>query len=206
MVAWLAALLPERYTLGMRHILSVLVENEFGVLSKVAGLFSGRGFNIESLCVAPTTDPTVSRITLATAGDDRVLEQVKKQLHKLVNVIGVSDYGDVDHVERELALVKVRAESKSRAEVLNVIDIFRGKVVDVGRHSYVVEVTGSQEKIHAFIELLEPYGVLEVVRTGVVAVLRGERTLAESGHLEAPEIATTHEGRIEREGKDADYV
>ncbi len=190
----------------MRHTLSVLVENEFGVLSRIAGLFSGRGFNIESLCVAPTTDATVSRITLVTSGDDRVLEQVTKQLHKLVNVIRVSDFREVDHVERELVLVKVSAEARSRAEILNVIDIFRGKVVDAGRQSYVVEVTGSQDKIKAALELLEPFGVLEIVRTGVVAVVRGEKTLADSLGSEAPELAATHEGRIEREGKDADYV
>ena len=122
----------------MRHTISVLVENEFGVLARVAGLFSGRGFNIESLTVAETLDPTVSRITLVTRGDDQVLEQIEKQLNKLVPVIKVIDFGDSPHVEREMALVKVTADEKTRAEVMNLIDIFRGKVIDVGPRSYIV--------------------------------------------------------------------
>lgn len=190
----------------MRHIISVLVENEFGVLAKVSGLFSGRGFNIESLCVAETADATVSRITLVTRGDDRVLEQVTKQLNKLVNVIKVSDFSTVDSVERELALIKVQADPATRGDVLSVINIFRGKVVDVAGGSYVVEVTGSQDKIEAFLRLLEPFGILEIVRTGVVACYRGEQVLRAAPD-QGPDLDTDgeHEGRISREGE-ADFI
>ncbi|HEY8514275.1 MAG TPA: acetolactate synthase small subunit [Candidatus Binatia bacterium] len=189
----------------MRHIISVLVENEFGVLARIAGLFSGRGFNIESLCVAETTEPTVSRITLVTSGDDRVLEQITKHLNKLVNVIKVSDFSAIDHVERELVLVKVTADAKTRGEVLSVVNIFRGKVVDVASESYIVEVTGTEDKIEAFINLLRPYGIKEVVRTGIVAMFRGAEVLAahEDG---TPAVAEGHEGRLAREGSEADFV
>lgn len=190
----------------MRHIISVLVENEFGVLAKVSGLFSGRGFNIESLCVAETADASVSRITLVTRGDDRVLQQVTKQLNKLVNVIQVTDFSAGSSVERELALVKVKAAPETRGDVLSVINIFRGKVVDVAAGSYVVEVTGSQEKIEAFQALLEPFGILEVVRTGVVACYRGEQVLGGAPD-QSPDLDTggEHEGRISREGE-ADFI
>ena len=161
----------------MQHTISVLVENEFGVLARVAGLFSGRGFNIESLTVAETLDPTVSRITLVTRGDDRVVEQIEKQLNKLINVIQVSDFADSPHVEREMALIKVTADDKTRGEVVNIVDIFRGKVIDVGPSSYIVEVTGDVGKIQAFLELLRPLGIIEIVRTGRVAMHRGTRTL-----------------------------
>jgi acetolactate synthase-1/3 small subunit len=170
----------------MRHTISVLVENEFGVLARVAGLFSGRGFNIESLTVAETLDPTVSRITLVTRGDDQVLEQVEKQLNKVVPVIKVIDFGDSPHVEREMALVKVTADEKTRAEVMNLIDIFRGKVIDVGARSYIVELTGDEGKIQAVLELLKPLGLIEIVRTGKVAMHRGMRVLeAEDGKDQA---------------------
>jgi acetolactate synthase-1/3 small subunit len=162
----------------MRHTISVLVENEFGVLARVAGLFSGRGFNIESLTVAETLDPTVSRITLVTRGDDQVLEQIEKQLNKLVPVIKVIDFGDSPHVEREMALVKVTADEKTRAEVMALIDIFRGKVIDVGPRSYIVELTGDEGKIQAVLDLLKPLGLIEIVRTGKVAMHRGMRLLA----------------------------
>src|SRR6185503_501715 len=155
----------------MRHTISVLVENEFGVLARVAGLFSGRGFNIESLSVAETLDPTVSRLTLVTRGDDQVLEQIEKQLNKLVNVIRVTDFTNTEHVERELVLIKVKAEERTRGELVNIVDIFRGKIIDVGPSSHVVEVTGSQDKIAAIIELLKPLGITEIVRTGRVAML-----------------------------------
>ncbi len=157
----------------MRHTISVLVENEFGVLARVAGLFSGRGFNIESLAVAETLDPTVSRMTLVTRGDDQVLEQIEKQLNKLVSVIKVIDFADSPHVEREMALVKVTADEKTRAEVMNIVDIFRGKVIDVGPRSYIVELTGDEEKIQAVLELLAPLGIREIVRTGKIAMHRG---------------------------------
>ncbi len=134
----------------MRHTISVLVENEFGVLARVAGMFSGRGFNIESLAVAETMDPTVSCITLVTAGDDTVLEQITKQLNKLVSVIRVSDFKDTAHVERELVLIKVKADERTRGELMHIVDIFRGKIIDVGPHSHVVEVTGpaGQDRRH----------------------------------------------------------
>jgi len=161
----------------MRHTISVLVSNEFGVLARVAGLFSGRGFNIESLTVAETLDPTVSRITLVTRGDDKVLEQITKQLNKLISVIKVTDFLDSKHVERELALIKVTANEQTRAEVMNIVDIFRAKVIDVGSHSYIVELTGDEEKINAIIELLRPLGIKEIARTGKVAMHRGMQLL-----------------------------
>jgi len=162
----------------MRHTISVLVENEFGVLARVAGLFSGRGFNIESLSVAETMDPSVSRITLVTRGEDQVLEQIEKQLYKLIAVVKLTDFTGTEHVERELVLVKVEAEERTRGELMNIVDIFRGKIIDVSHHSYVIEVTGTEDKIHALIELLKPIGIKEIVRTGKVAMFRGTRTLA----------------------------
>jgi len=165
----------------MRHTISVLVENEFGVLARVAGLFSGRGFNIESLSVAETLDPTVSRITLVTRGDDQALGQIEKQLDKLINVIQVTDFTETQHVERELVLIKVAADERTRSELINVVDVFRGKIIDVSRRSYVIEITGSEDKIDAFIELLGPIGILEIVRTGKVAMFRGARSLTADG-------------------------
>ena len=162
----------------MRHIISVLVENEFGVLARVAGLFSGRGYNIESLSVAETLDPTVSRITLVTRGDDRVVEQIEKQLNKLICVIRVGDFTETEHVERELVLIKVAADATTRGELANIVDVFRAKIIDVSRESYVVEITGAEDKVSALIELLRPLGILEIVRTGKVAMYRGTRVLA----------------------------
>ncbi len=173
----------------MRHTISVLVENEFGVLSRVAGLFSARAFNIESLTVAVTLDPTVSRITLVTRGDDRVVEQIEKQLNKLIGVIQVTDFTGSSHVEREMALVKVRADSTTRAELMNVVDIFRGKVIDVGPKSFIVEVTGDDEKIEAFIDLLRTLGILEIVRTGKVAMHRGAKVVQPPETEESEEVA-----------------
>jgi acetolactate synthase-1/3 small subunit len=161
----------------VRHTISVLVENEFGVLARVAGLFSGRGFNIESLSVAETLDPTVSRITLVTRGDDQVLEQIEKQLNKLLPVIKVTDFVDTEHVERELVLLKVSADERTRGEVMNIVDIFRAKIIDVSRKSYVIEATGTEDKVNALIELLKPIGIREIVRTGKVAMFRGPRVL-----------------------------
>jgi acetolactate synthase-1/3 small subunit len=165
----------------MRHTISVLVENEFGVLARVAGLFSGRAFNIESLSVAETLDPTVSRITLVTHGDDQVLAQVEKQLNKLVPVIKVTDFTDTAHVERELVLLKVAADERTRSELLNIAGIFRAKVIDVSRRSYIVEATGDEGKINALIELLKPIGITEIVRTGKVAMFRGTETFTTDG-------------------------
>jgi len=160
----------------MRHTISVLVDNEFGVLSKVSSLFSGRGFNIESLCVAETLDPKVSRMTIVTTGDDQVLEQITKQLNKLINVIKVSDLTAEEHIERELALIKVNANADDRAEILSVIDIFRGKVVDVSPTTYTIEMTGDAEKVSAITELLRPFGIKEIVRTGKIAMARSPKS------------------------------
>jgi acetolactate synthase-1/3 small subunit len=165
----------------MRHTISILVENEFGVLARVAGMFSGRGYNIESLSVAETMDPTVSRITLVTRGEDQVLEQIEKQLNKLIAVIKVIDFTNTAHVERELVLIKVGVDERSRGEIVNIVDIFRGKIIDVSRRSYVIEVTGTEDKIDALIELLKPIGIKEIVRTGKVAMFRGTRLLTVDG-------------------------
>ena len=165
----------------MRHTISVLVENEFGVLARVAGLFSGRGFNIESLSVAETLDASVSRITLVTRGDDQVLEQIEKQLNKLINVIKVTDFTETEHVERELVLIKVAAEDRTRGELMNIVDIFRAKIIDVSRKSYIIEITGTEDKVSALIELLKPIGIREIVRTGKVAMFRGARLLTVDG-------------------------
>ena len=159
----------------MRHTLGVLVENQPGVLSRVAGLFSGRGFNIESLTVAETLDPEVSRITLVTTGDETIMEQIVKQLNKLVNVIKVIDFREVKFVDREMALIKVKAESHTRAEILRIVDIFRGKVVDVSPNFLTIEVTGDEGKIQAILDLLVQLGIVEVVRTGKVAIARSKK-------------------------------
>jgi acetolactate synthase-1/3 small subunit len=155
-----------------KHILSLTVDNEPGVLSRITGLFSGRGFNIESLCVAETTDPHVSRITLVTKGDIGVVEQIKKQLNKLVNVIKVIEFTGMAYVQREMALIKVHAKPENRAEILRMVDIFRCRIVDVGMEFYTVEVTGDEGKIMAFLNLLKPMGVKEIARTGAIALAR----------------------------------
>jgi acetolactate synthase-1/3 small subunit len=159
----------------MKHTISVLVENEFGVLTRVAGLFSGRGFNIESLSVAPTLDPSISRMTIVTRGDEQILEQINKQLNKLIDTIKVIDFTGQDYVEREMALIKVTAEEETRAEVLRIVDIFRAKVVDVTPRSYTVEITGAPAKVDAIVELLRPMGVKELVRSGPVVLGRGAK-------------------------------
>ena len=159
----------------MRHTISVLVDNEIGVLSRVAGLFSGRGFNIESLCVAETQDPTVSRMTIVTSGDDQIIEQITKQLNKLINVIKVIDLTETEHIEREMILIKVSTTPETRAEVLRIADIFRGRIVDVSPSSYTIEVTGDEAKIEAIMTLLKPFGIRELVRTGKVAIARSPK-------------------------------
>ena len=159
-----------------KHTIAVLVENKFGVLSRVAGLFSARGYNIESLSVGETLDPTVSRMTLVVHGDVFILEQVIKQLHKLIDVIKVTDLSEEDHVEREMLLIRVNAEPTARAEILRVGDIFRAKVVDVTATAYTLEATGEETKIDAIVELLRPFGIQELVRTGKVAIARGPKT------------------------------
>jgi acetolactate synthase I/III small subunit len=163
----------------MRHVITLLVENEFGVLARIAGLFSGRGFNIESLCVAEALDPTVSTMTLVTRGDDQIIEQVLKQLNKLVPVIKVVDLVEKEFVEREMILVKVSATAETREEILRVVDIFRGKVIDVGTKAYTIEITGDDKKINAILALLKPLGIKELVRTGRVAMIRGSKASTE---------------------------
>ncbi len=156
----------------MRHTISVLVENKFGVLARVAGMFSGRGFNIDTLNVAPTQDPTASRMTIVTQGDDATLEQIVKQLNKLPEVIEVRDFRGGEYVDRELALVKVAVNSKTRSEVMQITDIFRAKIVDVQPKSLTIEVTGTEDKVDKFIELMKPFGLLDLTRTGRVALPR----------------------------------
>ncbi|MBI5232812.1 MAG: acetolactate synthase small subunit [Deltaproteobacteria bacterium] len=160
----------------MRHTISVLVANEFGVLSRIAGLFSGRGFNIESLCVAETMDPDVSRMTIVTSGDDRILEQITKQLNKVVTVQKVIDFTEKEHIERELALIKIQVTADNRASLMSFVDIFRAKVVDVSPKSYTIEVTGDTEKIAAAARLLKPFGIKEIVRTGPIVIARSPKT------------------------------
>jgi len=159
----------------MKHTISVLVENEFGVLSRISGLFSGRGFNIESLSVAPTMDADTSRMTLVTRGDDRILEQITKQLNKLISTIKVVDFTDEEYIERELAMIKVSTDGESRAEALRIVDIFRAKVIDVTPKSYTIEITGAPAKINGILELLRPMGIKEVVRSGPVVIGRGPK-------------------------------
>jgi len=170
----------------MRHVISILVENEPGVLSRVSALFSGRGFNIESLNVAETLDPTISRMTLITAGNEQIIEQIIKQLNKLVNVVKVMDLTGSDFVDREMILVRVRAEATSRAEVLRILEIFRGRVVDVSPKSYTLEITGDEKKIQAMVELLTPFGILEIVRTGKVAIMRAKKDSSHPGKVQEP--------------------
>jgi len=164
----------------MRHTISVLVDNRPGVLSRIAGLFSGRGFNIESLSVNETLDPTTSQMTIVTRGDDRILEQINKQLNKLIDIIKVVDYesSGSDFIERELALIKVNVDEHKRSEILSIIDIFRCKVVDVSRTHYTVEVTGDENKITAILDLFRPLGIKEIVRSGKAAMLREHKIKA----------------------------
>ncbi len=161
----------------MRHIISILMENEAGALSRVAGLFSARGYNIESLTVAPTEDPSLSRMTLVTSGTDQVIEQITKQLNKLIDVVKLLDMMEAPHIERELMLVKVRAENGGRDEVKRLVDIFRGSVIDVTNTTYVVELTGTGEKLDAFLQAIDRSLILEVVRSGVSGIARGEKAL-----------------------------
>lgn len=156
----------------MRHTISVLVENKFGVLTRVAGLFSGRGYNIDTLNVAPTHDPSLSRMTIVTRGDDATLEQIVKQLNKLVDVSKVTDFREGEFVDRELVLVKVDVDSKTRAEVMQITDIFRAKIVDVQPKTLTIEITGDESKVEKFLELMKSFGIVELTRTGKVALPR----------------------------------
>ncbi len=161
----------------MRHIISLLLENEAGALSRVSGLFSARGYNIESLTVAPTEDPTLSRMTIVTSGSDDVIEQITKQLNKLIDVVKVVDLSDGEHIEREMMLVKVRATGKDREEMKRMTDIFRGRIIDVTDKSYTIELTGTCTKLDAFLNGMERGAILETVRTGASGIGRGDRVL-----------------------------
>ena len=161
----------------MRHIISVLLENEAGALSRVAGLFSARGYNIESLTVAPTDDPSLSRMTLVTAGSEDIIEQIKKQLNKLVDTVKLLDLSEGPHIEREMMLIKVRAGSGAREELKRLSDIFRAKIIDVTDTSYVIELTGASTKLDAFIDAVPEGLILEVVRSGPTGITRGEKGL-----------------------------
>ena len=161
----------------MRHIISLLMENESGALSRVSGLFSARGYNIESLTVAPTEDPTMSRMTIVTSGSDEVIEQINKQLNKLVDVVTVMDLTDGDHIERELMLVKVRAVGEAREELKRIADIFRGRIIDVSDKTYTIELTGAGSKLDSFLQAIDHSLILETVRTGASGIGRGDRIL-----------------------------
>jgi len=156
----------------MRHTISVLVENKFGVLTRIAGLFSGRGYNIDTLNVGPTTDDKTSRMTLVVRGDDRVLDQVNRQLNKLIDVIEVQDFPEGEYVDRELVLVKVKVNAAARAEVMQMCDIFRAKIVDVQPHALTIEITGDESKITKFLDLMKNFGILDLTRTGKIALAR----------------------------------
>lgn len=161
----------------MRHIISILLENEAGALSRVAGLFSARGYNIESLTVAPTEDATLSRMTLVTSGSEDVLDQITKQLNKLVDVVRLIDLTEGTHIEREMLLIKVAAKGEGRDEVKRLTDIFRGRILDVSEATYTIELTGAGSKLDAFIHSLRPSGIVEVVRSGAIGIARGDRAL-----------------------------
>lgn len=158
----------------MRHIISILMENESGALSRVAGLFSARGYNIESLTVAPTEDPSLSRMTLVTRGNDEIIEQITKQLNKLIDVVKLIDLADSFHIERELLMVKVKTSPEMRDEIRSMADIFRGKIIDVTPTTYIIEMTGPSEKLDAFIAAIDPESIIEAVRSGPTGISRGE--------------------------------
>jgi len=158
----------------MRHTISALVENKSGVLARMVTLFAARGFNIDSLTVGETDDPSVSRMTIVVRGDEKILEQIEKQLNKLIDVIKVYEYSGAEHIERDLVLMRVKADKSNRSEILQIVDILHGTIVDVSRESVIIEVTGDERKIQAFINMLKPFGIKEMVRTGVIAIARGK--------------------------------
>lgn len=178
----------------MRHILSILLENEAGALSRVSGLFSARAFNIESLTVAPTEDPSVSRMTLVTSGSNEIIEQIVKQLNKLLDVIKLIDLNEAPHIERELMLVKVEAIGAGREELKRLVDIFRGRIIDVTDSTYIIELTGAGQKLDAFVEAVDRKVIMEVVRTGVSGIARGKRALS----LSSPATPRATVARAER--------
>jgi acetolactate synthase-1/3 small subunit len=157
----------------MKRTINIVVENKFGVLARIAGLFSGRGFNIKSLCAGETLNPELSQMTVVAKGDDMIIEQIKKQLNKLINVVKVQDFTDEEHVERELVLIKVNLSVKSRAELMEIADIFRANIVDIAKNNATVELTGKEDKVKAFIELIQTFGIIEIARTGKLVIARG---------------------------------
>ncbi len=159
-----------------KHVLSILVENQPGVLSRISGLFGGRGYNIDSLCVAETTEPHVSRVTIVATANRVVLEQIMKQLHKLINVMKVIELTGTEFVQREMALIKVNAKPEHRAEILRIVDIFRAKIIDVGLEHYTIEITGDEDKLSAILSLLKPSGIKEIAKTGIIALSREPKT------------------------------
>lgn len=161
----------------MQHTISILVSNKFGVLSRISGLFSGRGFNIESLNVAETNDPNISRMTIVTRGNDKKIEQITKQLNKLVDIIKVMDLTDEKFIDREMVLIKMNAEPRNREEILRIVEIFRAKVVDVSPSTYTIEITGDEGKLKGIMELLRPLGIKEIVRSGRIALSRGMKSM-----------------------------
>ncbi len=164
----------------MRHVISALVQNQSGVLAHVAGMFAARGYNIDSLVVGRTEDPDLSRMTIVVVGDDRVLEQVRKQLGKIVPVVKIRDFEDVDYVERDLMLLRVHVPADKRPEIMAIADLFRGRVVDISADTAMIELAGAEHKIEALVELLRPYGIKELARTGVIAMQRGRQTNGQS--------------------------
>jgi acetolactate synthase-1/3 small subunit len=167
-----------------KHTISVLVENKAGVLARISGLFSARGFNIDSLVVGETEDPSVSRMTIVLRGDEKILEQVEKQLNKLVDVIKVSNFLSTPHIERDLILIKVKADKSTRSELIQIVDIFRARIVDVSHDILIIEMTGDEEKIAALLEMIAPFGIREICRTGIVAMGRGSKVVALSKEKE----------------------
>ena len=157
----------------MKHTISVLVENKSGVLARIATLFAARGYNIDSLTVGETDDPTISRMTIVVNGDEKILEQVEKQLNKLIDIIKLNDFLSVEHIERDFILVKVKADKSTRGEILQIINIFRAKIIDVSAGTVIVEMTGDEDKVNALINMLRPFGIKEMARTGVIAMARG---------------------------------
>ncbi|MCD4763137.1 MAG: acetolactate synthase small subunit [Desulfobacterales bacterium] len=160
-----------------KHVLSILVENQPGVLSRISGLFGGRGYNIDSLCVAETTEPHVSRVTIVATANRVVLEQIMKQLHKLINVMKVIELTGTEFVQREMALIKVNAKPEHRAEILRIVDIFRAKIIDVGLEHYTIEITGDEDKLSAILSLLKPLGIKEIAKTGIIALSREPKVI-----------------------------
>jgi acetolactate synthase-1/3 small subunit len=159
----------------MKHVISVLVENKVGVLARITGLFSGRGFNIESLAVGETENMAISRMTIVVSGDDSIIEQVRKQLGKVIDTIKVTDFTGTDYVERDLMLIKMNAAPGKRSEIVELVDVFRGKIIDVGQKDMVIEISGPEDRLEAMLDLLRPYGIKEVARTGRIAMNRGPK-------------------------------